>query len=83
MHTTFLNDGFRYYTIDAVDSPDTLSNAVPASLSFFTTIAEKREIRFVITSFLLPNGRFVRAVQSADHVPLLREVIEALEARHV
>ena len=81
MHTAFLNDGFRYYTIHAVNSSDALSSAIPASLSFFTKITEEREIRFVITSFLLPDGRFVRAVQSADHVPFLREVIEALEAQ--
>lgn len=73
-------DGFRYFIFEcSVESPDSLLGAVAVRLNFFKKYKDGAEIRFVVTSFLLPNGQIVPAVQSLEHLPLLQEVIDALE----
>lgn len=81
MITPFENDGCQYFTLHNAD-PELLASAVAARLDFFKKYRADGEIRFAVTSFLLPDGRMITAVQSIPHVPLLWEVSTFLEAKN-
>lgn len=79
MRSFYHNNRYHYTFDELMDEHDTLEDAVEASTHFFTKQTPRGDIRFVVTSLLMTDGRLVPTVHSLQHMPLLREVLDSLE----
>ncbi len=75
------SDSFRcFLTRDQLNkSPRSLLHARMVRCDFFERTTDGEVIRFVIAWLMLSDGRVIPAVEHPDHLPLLDEVLRALE----
>ena len=70
----------RLFTLDGeLLVPESVLDSGFTHVDFFRKFADDGSfVRFAISSHLLPDGTVIHAVNSADEVPLMREVFDAL-----
>ncbi len=79
---TDANDSFRCFFTreELIKSPRSLLNARIVRCDLFEKTTDGEVIRFVIKSLMLSDGRVIPVVEHPDHLPLLDEVLRALES---
>lgn len=79
---TDANDSFRCFFTreELIKSPRSLLNARIVRCDLFEKTTDGKVIRFVIQSLMLSDGRVIPMVEHPDHLPLMDEVLRALES---
>ncbi|MCH7839722.1 MAG: hypothetical protein IID38_05750 [Planctomycetes bacterium] len=75
-------DSFRCFFTreELIESPRSLLNARIVRCDLFEKTIDGEVIRFVIQSLMLSDGRVIPMVEHPDHLPLMDEVLRALES---
>ncbi len=79
---TDANDFFRCFFTreELIKSPRSLLNARIVRCDLFEKSTDGEVIRFVIKSLMLSDGRVIPMVEHSDDLPLMDEVLRALES---
>ena len=78
----YANSQFRCFFTreELIKSPRSLLNARIVRCDLFEKTIDGEVIRFVIQSLMLSDGRVIPMVEHPDHLPLMDEVLRALES---
>ncbi len=78
----YANSQFRCFFTreELIKSPRSLLNARIVRCDLFEKSTDGEVIRFVIKSLMLSDGRVIPIVEHPDHLPLMDEVLRALES---
>ncbi|MGE0409482.1 MAG: hypothetical protein AB7P23_09515 [Amphiplicatus sp.] len=77
-------EGRSFYTFgSAIPHGAPLEGAQAATINYFIRYTQTKPIYFTVISLLLIDGSRIPAVMARRRLPLLKEVLDALEARNV